>query len=26
MRESVPNQKNLSTLAKTPDVPTIYFE
>ncbi|WP_239682660.1 hypothetical protein [Streptococcus pseudopneumoniae] len=26
MRKSVPNQKNLSTLARTPDVPTIYFK
>jgi len=26
MGKSNPNQKNLSTLARTPDVPTTYFE
>ncbi|MDR9571988.1 hypothetical protein RI569_09595 [Streptococcus pneumoniae] len=26
MRKSNPNQKNLSTLARTPYVPTIYFK
>jgi len=26
MRKSNPNQKNLSTLARIPDVPTIYFK